>query len=126
MTIERLLFQHLSVLMQRFHVVGWWPFGALSLMTASFGLNVSADRSTSKYVALMQRHLFAPIAFETFAPICVEGRSVIRDIGKRNSAAKSHPRETACLFQRISTAIQRYNAICCAGTFASASDASNT
>jgi hypothetical protein len=72
----------------------------------------------------MQRHLFA--AIETFGPICAEGQSFIRDIGKRISSATSDPREAAFLFQRISIAVQRYNAICFAGTLQSASDASHT
>jgi hypothetical protein len=74
----------------------------------------------------MQRHLFAPMAIETFGPICAEGQSFIRDIGKRISSATSDPREAAFLFQRISIAVQRYNAICFAGTIQSASDASHT
>jgi hypothetical protein len=99
---------------------------AATSITAGAAAEAAAERKTSKYAALMQHHLFAPIAIETFGPICAEGQSFIRDIGKRISAATSDPREAAFLFQRISIAVQRYNAICFAGTFQSASDASHT
>ena len=65
----------------------------------------------------MRHHLFAPIAIETFGPICEEGQRFIREIGKRISSVTSDPRETAFLFQRLSIAIQRFNAVCFAGTF---------
>ena len=74
----------------------------------------------------MQFNLFAPLAIETFGPICAEGQAFIRELGKRISAATSDPREAAFLFQRVSIAVQRYNAICFAGTFQSSSDASHT
>jgi hypothetical protein len=67
----------------------------------------------------MQHHLFAPMAIEIFGFTCAEGQSFIRDIDKRVSAAISDPREAAFLFQRISTAILRYNAVCFAGPFRS-------
>jgi hypothetical protein len=81
---------------------------AATSITTGAAAEAAAERKTSKYAALMPHHLFGPIAIETFGTICAEGQSVIRDIGKRISAATSYPRETACLFQRISTAIQRY------------------
>ena len=65
----------------------------------------------------MRHHLFVPIAIETFGPICEVGQRFIREIGKRISSATSDRRETAFLFQRLSVAIQRFNAVCFAGTF---------
>ena len=93
---------------------------------ADAAAEAAAELKTLKYDAFMQLNLFAPLAIETFDPICAEGQSFIRDIGKCISAATSDPREAAFLFLRISIAVQRYNAICFAGTFQSASDASHT
>ena len=62
-------------------------------------------------------HTFIPIAIETLGPFCVEGQSFIREIGRRTTAITSDLREAAFLFQRLSLAVQRYNAICIAGTF---------
>jgi hypothetical protein len=65
-----------------------------------------------------------PIA--TFGSTCAEDQSFIRDIDKRISATTSDPCEAAFLFQRVVSAVQQYYAICFAGTFQSASDASHT
>ena len=99
---------------------------AATSTTAGAAAEAAAERKNLKYAALMQFNLFAPLAIETFGPICAEGQAFIRELGKRISAATSDPREAAFLFQRISIAVQRYNAICFAGTFQSASDASHT
>jgi hypothetical protein len=77
----------------------------------------AALRKTAKYADVMQNYLFCPVAVETFGPICSEGHIFITEIGRRISTITSDPRETAFLYQRISTAIQRFNAVCIAGTF---------
>ena len=100
---------------------------AATSTAAGAAAEAAAVRKTFKYAALMQLNLFASLAIETFGPICTQGQSFIRDIiGKRISAATSDPREAACLFQRLSIAVLQYNAICFAGTFQSASEASHT
>ena len=60
---------------------------AATSTTAGAAAEAAAERKTFKYAALMQLNLFAPLAIETFGPICAEGQSFIRDIGKRISAA---------------------------------------
>jgi hypothetical protein len=57
------------------------------------------------------------MATETLGLFCVEGQSFIREIGRRTTAIISDMREAAFLFQRLSLAVQRCNAICIAGTF---------
>ena len=99
---------------------------AATSTTAGAAAEAAAERKTTKYVTLMQHHLFVPVAIETFGPICEEGQSLIRQIGRRISTNTSDPRESAFIFQRISIAVQRYNAICFAGTFQSAPEASHT
>jgi hypothetical protein len=39
------------------------------------------------------------------------------ELGRRLTIATDDPRETMFLFQRISIAIQRFNAVCFAGSF---------
>jgi len=85
--------------------------------TAGAAAAAAAERKTAKYTELLRHHLFVPIAIETFGPICEEGQHFIREIGKRISSVTSDPRETAFLFQRLSIAIQRFNAVCFSGTF---------
>ncbi len=78
----------------------------------------AALRKTAKYADVMQNHLFCPVAVETFGPIfCSEGHIFITEIGRRISTITSDPRKTAFLYQRISMAVQRFNAVCIAGTF---------
>lgn len=85
--------------------------------TSGAAASAAAERKIAKYSELSRHHLFVPIAIETFGPICEEGQRFIREIGKLTSTATSDPRETAFIFQRLSIAIQRFNAACFAGTF---------
>ena len=42
---------------------------------------------------------------------------IIRELGRRLSAATNDPRETAFLFQRLSVAVQRFNSVLIKETF---------
>ena len=46
-----------------------------------------------------------------------EAHEFISEIGRRASLSTADPRETIFLYQRISTAIQRFNAVCLSNTF---------
>jgi len=62
---------------------------------------------------MAQTHLFCPLAFETMGPINVFGLE-FSDLGHPISRVTDDPRdpqETSFLFQRISVAIQRFNAV---------------
>jgi hypothetical protein len=48
---------------------------AATSITAGAAAEAAAERKTSKYTALMQHDLFAPVATETFGPICAESQS---------------------------------------------------
>ena len=63
------------------------------------------------------RYIFCPLATETLGPICVKGVQFLSKLGSRLSATSGDKRKTSFLFQRISIAIQRCNAICILGTF---------
>jgi len=50
-------------------------------------------------------------------PLSDEAHSFIAEIGRRATLCTADPRETTFLYQRISVAIQRFNAACLANTF---------
>jgi len=55
--------------------------------------------------------IFQPIAVETLGPINESARAFLDDLGRRISALSGDDREHLFLFQRISIAIQRFNAV---------------
>ena len=62
--------------------------------------------------ATLQTHCdFHPIAVETLGPINESATSFLYDLGRRISLVSGEDRESQCLFQRISVAIQRFNAV---------------
>ena len=77
----------------------------------------AAVQKESKYADLCTDYLFCPVAIETLGPICSAGRLFLSELGRRASLLTCDPRETAFLYQRVSVAVQRFNAVCIAGTF---------
>jgi len=60
---------------------------------------------------LSQSFLFVPFAIETLGAIAPCSLDFLTEVGRRLSVATGDERETAFLFQRISVALQRFNAI---------------
>ena len=58
-----------------------------------------------------------PLLPSGYCPLSVNSQLFICELGRRTALRTSDPRETAFLFQRISVAIQRFNAVCLANTF---------
>ena len=67
---------------------------------------------------LSQSYLFVPVAVETMGAINEAGMNFLDDLGKRITKHTDDHRESAFLFQRISTLIQRFNAVAVLSTFA--------
>ena len=88
-----------------------------SASNAAAAAELAAVRKTTKYSTISLTHHFFPIAIETLGPICLVGAEFISDIGRRITAVTSDTRESTFLFQRLSVAVQRYNAVCIADTF---------
>ena len=65
----------------------------------------------------MDSHQFVPVAFEILGPINNSGIDFIKDLGKRLTLNTGDIRETAFLFKRLSTTIQRFNVVAFRGTF---------
>jgi len=61
--------------------------------------------------------MFYPVAVETFGVLADEAHEFISEIGRRASLSTADPRETTFVYQRISAAIQRFNAVRLSNTF---------
>jgi len=65
----------------------------------------------TKYSCLPQSFLFIPIALETLGIIASWSLEFLAEVGRQLSATTGDACETAFLFQRISVALQRFNAV---------------
>ena len=84
---------------------------------AASAAEAAAQRKELKYSEISSSHHFFPLAIETLGPINAEGQRFISELGHRITAVTDDPRETSFLFQRLSVAIQRYNAVSLANSF---------
>jgi hypothetical protein len=95
-------------------------FAASHLAHTSIGAGEAAERAvlskTVKYSSISKTHTFVAVALETGGAWSSEGLQFISELGSRITAATQDPLETSFLFQRISVALQRGNAICLSGT----------
>jgi hypothetical protein len=88
-----------------------------SAINAASAAEIAASRKEAKYSTLSHSYRFFPVAIETLGPLSASSQIFLSEIGRRIAQRTSDPRETAFLFQRISVAIQRFNAVCLANTF---------
>lgn len=61
--------------------------------------------------------MFVPISVETGGSWNAQAEEFVQDLGKRISEVTNEPMETQFLFQRLSMAVQRGNAIAFKSTF---------
>ena len=94
----------------------------LSSVTAGGAAERAAAKKVDKYVGLAHTHSFVPIAFETLGAVNSSGASFIDEIGRRTGLITGDVRETTFLWQRLSVAVQRFNAVCLLGTFEALQD----
>src|SRR6266536_2119704 len=69
-----------------------------------------------KYAQLCQTYEFVAVAIETTGTCSNGAVQLISELGRRISALKNDGRYTAFLWQQISVAVQRGNAICVSAT----------
>jgi hypothetical protein len=67
----------------------------------------------------MARYHFVPVAMETLGPVNQSGSEFIDDMGRRLRAVTGDHREKTFLWQRLSMALQQFNAVCFRGTLVS-------
>jgi hypothetical protein len=90
--------------------------------TAAAAAELAANRKEDKYAGLSTTHVFLPLAFESLGSIGSKATSFLKDLGRRLTLATENTMETTHLFQRLSIALQRFNAICVMGCFGSQDD----
>ena len=78
---------------------------------------MAAVRKTDKYRDLPTSYHFIPVAIETFGPVNEAACNFLSEIGRRISQVTEDSRESSYLRQRISIALQRFNAVCFRGSF---------
>ena len=71
----------------------------------------AVSTKNTKYIDITSTHIFYPTAIETAGSWDVQALEVIEEIGRRVTEATEDPMETMYLFQRLSIAIQRGNAL---------------
>ena len=77
----------------------------------------AASTKNTKYIDITSTHIFYPIAIETAGLWDVQALEMIDEFGRRVTEATEDTKETMYLFQRLSMAIQRGNALSFFNTF---------
>ena len=72
---------------------------------------MAASRKEAKYINLQHHYIFQPIAVESLGPLNESACSFLNDLGRRISLCSGDVREKSFLYQRVSVAVQRFNAI---------------
>ena len=95
-------------------------FAASYLAATSTGAGEAANRAAiakrSKYDTITRTHDFVPVALESSGAWSSEGLDFVMELGHRITNATQDKLETSYLFQRLSVAVQRGNAICFSST----------
>ena len=71
----------------------------------------AAQNKNDKYTTLSNTHIFYPFAIETAGTWHDTAIELTQEIGRRISAVTEDNRKTTFLFQRLSIALQRKNAV---------------
>src|SRR5688572_5982402 len=95
-------------------------FAASHLAATSTEAGEAANRAAvakrSKYETITRTHDFMPIALESSSAWSSEGLDFAMELGRKLTDSTQDKLETSYLFQRLSVAIQRGNAICFSST----------
>ena len=79
--------------------------------------DAAANNKMAKYAHLASTHIFIPVALETAGPWNQMAIDLVQQLGKRITEVTGEPLETRYLFERLSVAVQRGNAIAYRSTF---------
>jgi len=72
---------------------------------------LAAERKLMKYSNLPTNLIFQPIAMENLRTFSSSSSDFISALSHKTSSVSGQERETSFLFQRLSVALQRFNAI---------------
>jgi len=85
--------------------------GNTATTAAGAAANRTAQKKTDKYASLNSTHVFYPFAVETAGVWHEMAIELTQEIGRRITTVTEDSRETTFLFQRLSIALQRGNAV---------------
>ena len=77
----------------------------------------AADNKIAKYRGLDSTHIFLPVDIKTAGSWSQQAVELVQEIGRRTTVITEDSREITFLFQRLSVALQRGNAVSFLGTF---------
>src|SRR5688572_12054256 len=86
-------------------------------ITAGGAADISATRKVEKYQELARGFEVVPVAIETMGPMNSDGDDFINGIGRQTAEQTGDRREISFLWQRLSIAFQKFNAVCFRGSF---------
>ena len=72
---------------------------------------MAASRKQAKYAALSGSYVFQPIALQTLGPTNESAVQFLNDLGHIITSVSTTNKEAQFFFQRLSIALQRFNAI---------------
>ena len=72
----------------------------------------ASERKTAKYRHLSSSHVFYPVAVQILGALADDALVFLAEITRRTTLCTADPSETTFLSQRISVAIQQFNAVC--------------
>jgi len=81
---------------------------ATSAVTAA---ETAVRRKPAKYVTLSNMYALQPLMLETLGPMNASTVEFLSDLGRRISSYSGDEKAESFLFQRLSIALQRYNAV---------------
>jgi len=82
-----------------------------SAFSAGAAAEMAASRKQAKYAALSGSYVFQPIALETLDTINESAVQFLNDLGHRITSVSTDDTEVQFLFQKLSIALRRLNAI---------------
>ena len=78
----------------------------------------ATPQKRTKYVEIIQSHIFVPVAIETLAPLKMDGQRFLDSFDVRLSSVSNDPRETTFLYWKISAVlISIFNMVVFPGSF---------
>lgn len=88
-------------------------------LSAGAAAEDAAKKKIAKYSGITNTHHFVPVAVETGGAWCTASAELVADLGRRITSITNDPRETSFLFQRLTIALQRGNAVAFSHSFIS-------
>src|SRR5688572_12688243 len=106
--------------MRKMPHLGCDSFRHIRKVTSGNNINRSANRAAAakalKYATITRTHAFVAVALESSGSWSSEGLDFVLELGRRLTDATHDTLETSYLFQTLSVALQRGNAICFSST----------